>query len=77
MLAIKRKRDYDAPMNPQTTVAEILATGLTQSQLAKLVPCSQSQVSAFLRGARGHRISKNLGDRLEQIHAERCMKKTE
>lgn len=59
-------------MNPQTTVAEILATGLTQMQLASLVPCSQAAVSSLLTGVRGNRISKQIGDRLEAIHSERC-----
>jgi hypothetical protein len=59
-------------MNPQITVAEILATGLTQTQLAALVPCSQTAVSSLLTGVRGGRISKQIGDRLEEIHSERC-----
>lgn len=63
-------------MNPQTTVAEILATGLTQQQLADIVPCSQAAVSSLLTGHRGNRISKHIGDRLEAIHLERCAKTT-
>jgi predicted transcriptional regulator len=59
-------------MNPQTIVADILATGLTQTQLAKLVPCSQSQISSLLTGARGNRISKEIGDSLERLHVELC-----
>jgi predicted transcriptional regulator len=59
-------------MNPQSTVADILASGLTQTQLAGLIPCSQSQISSLLTGTRGTRISKRIGDRLEEIHAERC-----
>jgi predicted transcriptional regulator len=62
-------------MSPQTTVAEILASGLTQMELASLVPCSQSAVSSLLTGARGARISKRIGDRLEEIHFERCVKR--
>lgn len=62
-------------MTPKTTVAEILATGLTQIELAGLVPCSQSAISSLLTGARGDRISKALGDRLEAIHLERCKKR--
>jgi hypothetical protein len=59
-------------MTYQITVDEILATGLTQAQLASIVPCSQTAISSLRTGLRGKRISKFLGDRLDQIHKERC-----
>lgn len=61
-------------MEPKNHVAEILDTGLTQAQLAEMVPCSQSLISSLLTGARGSNISKRIGDRLEAIHAELCSK---
>lgn len=59
-------------MDPQIIVSNLLATNLTQAKLAELVPCSQSLISSLITGARGKRISKNIGDRLEELHAELC-----
>lgn len=59
-------------MSYQTKITEIVATGLTQVQLAAIVPCSQSAISSLHTGKRGNRISKFLGDRLDEIHRERC-----
>lgn len=61
------------PMTPQAQVAAILATDLTQAQLASIVPCSQTSISSLLTGKRGNRISKTLGDRIEAIYVERCI----
>jgi len=59
-------------MDTQKITSDLLASGLTQQELAGLVPCGQSTIAAYLAGTRGSRPSKQIGDRLEQLHAERC-----
>lgn len=59
-------------MDTQKITADLLASGLTQQELADLVPCGQSTIAAYLSGTRGSRLSKQIGDRLEELHAERC-----
>ncbi|MBD8531529.1 MULTISPECIES: hypothetical protein [unclassified Massilia] len=59
-------------MDTQKITSELIASGLTQQALADLVPCAQSTIAAYLAGTRGARPSKFMGDRLEQLHAERC-----
>lgn len=61
-------------MNIKNTVSELLETGLTQQALADLVPCSQSLINAFFSGKRGSRPSHAIGNRLMELHAERCTK---
>ncbi|KVC71424.1 hypothetical protein WI73_11420 [Burkholderia ubonensis] len=61
-------------MDIQKAVSDLLGSGLTQSQLAGLVPCSQSLISALLRGARGTRVSYAIASRLMALHAEQCGK---
>ena len=59
-------------MDTQKITSDLIASGLTQQALADLVPCAQSTIAAYLAGTRGARPSKFMGDRLEQLHAERC-----
>jgi transcriptional regulator with XRE-family HTH domain len=59
-------------MDTQKITSDLIASGLTQQQLADLVPCAQSTIAAYLAGTRGARPSKQIGDRLEELHAERC-----
>lgn len=59
-------------MDTQKITSDLLASGLTQQELADLVPCGQSTIAAYLAGTRGSRPSKQIGDRLEQLHADRC-----
>ena len=59
-------------MDTQKITADLIASGLTQQALADLIPCGQSTIAAYLAGTRGSRPSKFMGDRLEQLHAERC-----
>jgi predicted transcriptional regulator len=59
-------------MDTQKITSDLIKSGLTQQQLADLVPCGQSTIAAYLAGTRGARPSKLIGDRLEQLHAERC-----
>lgn len=59
-------------MDTQKITSDLLASGLTQQELADLVPCGQSTIAAYLAGTRGSRPSKQIGDRLEALHAERC-----
>lgn len=62
-------------MDTKTITSEILASGLTQQELADMVPCSQSLISALLRGERGARLSFQIGQSLLAIHKRRCKKK--
>lgn len=59
-------------MDTQKITSDLIKSGLTQQQLADLVPCGQSTIAAYLKGTRGARPSKLIGDRLEQLHADRC-----
>jgi transcriptional regulator with XRE-family HTH domain len=52
-------------------VSDLLATGLTQQQLADLAQCSQAAINAFLKGNRGLRPSLAIGQRLIDLHKER------
>lgn len=57
-------------MDIQITVKEILATGVTQNELAVKLKCSQALVSAFVTGKRGASVRYDIGKRLEAIHKE-------
>lgn len=59
-------------MDTKKTVEQLLATGLTQAQLADLVPCSQSLIAAFVGGTRGKQTSFVIVDRLKKLHKARC-----
>ncbi|WP_415750381.1 helix-turn-helix domain-containing protein [Burkholderia sp. BCC1988] len=58
-------------MDIQKSVADLLNSGLTQAQLAALVPCSQSLISALLNGTRGSRASFRIVDKLTKLHRSR------
>lgn len=58
-------------MDIQKITAELIATGLTQQELAGLVPCSQPTISHFLKGSRGARPTMLIGSRLLDLHRER------
>ncbi|KVE27756.1 hypothetical protein WI93_12035 [Burkholderia vietnamiensis] len=58
-------------MDIQKAVSDLLASGLTQSQLAGLIPCSQSLVSSLLTGSRGARVSYAIASRIMALHATR------
>lgn len=60
-------------MKTQKVVSDLLGSGLTQEQLADLMGCAQSTVSAFLNGKRGARVSHAIGTCLLTLHAERCV----
>lgn len=62
-------------MDTQKITQDLIATSLTQKELADLIPCSQSLINAFLNGKRGSRPSKSIGDRLEELHKQRCRPK--
>jgi predicted transcriptional regulator len=62
-------------MDTKKLVEELLATGLTQTQLAELVPCSQSLIAALVGGSRGKQTTFVIVDRLDKLHAERCVDK--
>lgn len=63
-------------MDIQKITSDLIATGLTQQELANLVPCSQSSINAFLQGKRGSRPSLAIGNRLMELFKERCEKST-
>jgi hypothetical protein len=62
-------------ITPQQMVRELTATGLTQQDLADLVPCSRSLIAAMARGARGKRPSYEIGIALERLHARLCRRR--
>ena len=53
-------------------ILEILATGMTQEELAKDVPCGQSTISSYLTGSRGKRISVDIWNGINAVHKRRC-----
>lgn len=55
-------------MDTQKTVLEILATGMTQQQLADAVPCSQSTINHLKSGLRGGHTTFEIGAALLAIH---------
>jgi transcriptional regulator with XRE-family HTH domain len=59
-------------METQKITSELLATGLTQQELADLIDCSQSTVAAFLNGTRGSNPTYAIATRLLELHTERC-----
>jgi transcriptional regulator with XRE-family HTH domain len=61
-------------MDTQKITLDLLATGLTQQELAALVPCSQSLIAAFASGARGKQPSMVIGNSLLKLHRSRCTK---
>jgi len=61
-------------MDTQKTVSELLESGLTQQELANLVPCGQSTINAYRLGKRGKNITKAIADRLLYLHKRRCAK---
>lgn len=63
-------------MDTQKITTELLGTGITEQQLADLIPCSQSTISAYRNGARGSRPSLAIGLRLIELHRDRCAKQT-
>ncbi|MBR7747431.1 helix-turn-helix domain-containing protein [Undibacterium baiyunense] len=62
-------------MDTQKITSELLASGLTQQELASMAKCSQSLISALLRGERGTRLSFEIGNRLIRLHKRRCAKR--
>jgi hypothetical protein len=59
-------------MDFQKITSDLLGTGLTEQQLADLVPCSQPTINAFRHGKRGARPSMQIGTRLVELHKQRC-----
>ena len=59
-------------MNWKLIVSELLATGLTQQQLAELAGCSQNMISDLRLGKKGERLGYSIGKSLVDLHQERC-----
>lgn len=58
-------------MNWPNLISELMASGMTQAQIADAVNTGQSHISGLLLGNR--KIPNwQLGDRLLRLHAERC-----
>lgn len=57
-------------MNWQQMVKDLLESGLTQTQLADKLDCSQSMVSDLASGERGSRLSWELGNAIIRTHDE-------
>ena len=57
--------------NTQKITQEILATGMTQAELAKEVGCTQGLISAYVLGNRGKTPKYTTYARLLEIYAER------
>lgn len=62
-------------MNWQKIVSEILDSGMTQTELAKQVHCSQNLISNLLTGVRGKRVSYEIGASLVAEHKKRKLHK--
>jgi predicted transcriptional regulator len=63
-------------MDTQKTTVDLLASGLTQQELANLVPCSQSLINAFSKGKRGSNPTYVIANRLLELHSQRCSAQT-
>lgn len=61
-------------MDTKLIVSDLLATDLSQQQLADLIPCSQSLIAAYANGHRGKRPTMLIGNRLIELHKQRCKK---
>ena len=59
-------------MDTKQTVLDLLATGITQKELADMVPCSQSLIAAFANGTRGKQPSMVIGNQLLSLHKKLC-----
>jgi hypothetical protein len=62
-------------MDIQKTVLSLLDTGLTQKQLAVLVPCSPALIQKFSDGTRGSRPSFAIATSLAKLHIDMCVKR--
>ena len=59
-------------MNWKKITLDLLGTGLTQTQLAELVDCSQNMISDLSLGKKGERLSYKIGKKLTDLHQQRC-----
>jgi predicted transcriptional regulator len=64
-------------MDIQKSVSDLLGSGLSQQELANLVPCGQSTINAYAKGKRGKRPSLLIGQRILELHRERCSTEAE
>jgi transcriptional regulator with XRE-family HTH domain len=60
--------------NLNQLVLDMLATGITQQQLADMVPCGQGTISKYALGLRGERPTMEIGNRLIALHKKLCRK---
>lgn len=59
-------------MDTQTIVKDLLATGLSQTELSKLVGCAPHTITQYASGVRGKRPSFAFGTKLLSLHKARC-----
>lgn len=56
-------------------ISDLIASGLTQREIASRVGISQAHVSDLSLGRRGKRIGFEVGKALSDLHEHRCGKK--
>jgi transcriptional regulator with XRE-family HTH domain len=64
----------DRTIDWKELVRSILASGLTQTELAVAVGCSQAHISDLLRGVRGKRVGFPLAIKLLELQQQRSAK---
>ena len=53
-------------------IADLMAAGLSQREIADQVGASQPHICDLLSGKRGKRIGYELGLKIDELHRERC-----
>jgi len=56
----------------QKIITDLRKQGLTQTQIANEINCSQNYVSDLERGVCGKRLSYELGNKLEALWKKNC-----
>ena len=64
----------DRSVDWQALVGSILESGMTQTQVAEAVGCSQAHISDLLRGTKGKRVGWPLAVRLLELQQQRSAK---
>lgn len=62
-------------MDIQKLVNDLLGTGLSQTELAKLAGCAPHTITRYANGDRGKRPSYEIASKLQSLHRSRCKKK--
>ena len=59
-------------LTTQSKVLAILASGITQCELAKMIKCSQPTIATYAAGTRGENISMRFGVALDEVYKKQC-----